>query len=180
MRDRSNREPQRTKPLLILQHHSNFLTFLSILSYSAGVLWRGQQISLEMLRDSWRITKWKQRNIQDYDMHGWWDNLDRLEVYKHNFTMIYPLGCKGIHRGDNLYLVPPEQKPWLSVPHVELQPILQDPLFPPSIAIMISLAKHYRKQWYWSKYIIFLIMEHELVGLQSWLDSWPIIWKPHH
>ena len=40
------------------------------------------------------------------------------------------------------------------------------------IALMLSLANFYRKHTYWSKDIIFLVVEHEEMGMKAWLDAY--------
>ncbi|XP_070574447.1 glycosylphosphatidylinositol anchor attachment 1 protein-like [Ptychodera flava] len=40
------------------------------------------------------------------------------------------------------------------------------------IGLMLALAKFFRKQTYWSKDVIFLITEHESLGIQAWLESY--------
>lgn len=42
----------------------------------------------------------------------------------------------------------------------------------PSIALMLSVAKYFKKHTYWSKDIIFLITDHEQIGMQAWLEAY--------
>jgi glycosylphosphatidylinositol transamidase len=42
----------------------------------------------------------------------------------------------------------------------------------PSIAIMLAFAKFANKEKYWAKDIIFLITEHEQLGMQAWLEAY--------
>ncbi|XP_077983005.1 GPI-anchor transamidase component GPAA1-like [Glandiceps talaboti] len=40
------------------------------------------------------------------------------------------------------------------------------------IGLMLALAKFFRRQTYWSKDVIFLVTEHENLGIQAWLESY--------
>lgn len=42
----------------------------------------------------------------------------------------------------------------------------------PSIALMLAFAKQARRKNYWAKDIIFLITEHEQLGMQAWLEAY--------
>lgn len=42
----------------------------------------------------------------------------------------------------------------------------------PGLALLLALAKFFRKQKYWAKDIIFLITEHEQLGIQAWLEAY--------
>lgn len=42
----------------------------------------------------------------------------------------------------------------------------------PGLALLLALAKFFRKQKYWAKDIIFLITEHEQLGMQAWLEAY--------
>ncbi|OQR68617.1 glycosylphosphatidylinositol anchor attachment 1 protein-like [Tropilaelaps mercedesae] len=102
-----------------------------------------------------------------------------LEVYRHNFSLVYPLGTRQLHRGENLYAIlrapraSRTESIILSVPFRNSASPHGSTL--PSIAAILDLAKHFRRQLHWSKDIIFVITEHELVGLQAWLDAYHLI-----
>lgn len=40
------------------------------------------------------------------------------------------------------------------------------------VALMISLAKYFSSKNYWAKDIIFLVADHEMVGIQAWLNAY--------
>ena len=40
------------------------------------------------------------------------------------------------------------------------------------IAVILAAAKYFRNQIYWAKDIIFLITEHEFLGVQAWLEAY--------
>ena len=41
-----------------------------------------------------------------------------------------------------------------------------------SLALLLASAKFFRNQNYWAKDIIFLITEHEMLGMQAWLEAY--------
>jgi len=101
-----------------------------------------------------------------------------LEVYRHNFTVNYPLGKKDQSwSGDNIYAV-------LRAPRASSTEglVLSTPYRPPdlsfepptdvSVAILLTMAKFFRHQKYWAKDIIFLITQHEQLGMQAWLEAY--------
>lgn len=102
-----------------------------------------------------------------------------LEVYRHNFSLVYPFGKRQIYHGENLYAIlrapraPRTEAIVLSAPFRNSASPHGSTL--PSIAAMLDLARHFRRQLYWSKDILFVITEHELVGLQAWLDAYHLI-----
>ena len=103
-----------------------------------------------------------------------------LEVYTHNFTLTYPLGAaevkKRTFQGRNVYAV-------LRAPRASSTEalVLSAPYRPPysvepqtdvSVALLLASAKFFRFQNYWAKDIIFLITEHEQLGMQAWLEAY--------
>lgn len=42
----------------------------------------------------------------------------------------------------------------------------------PGLALTLALAKFFRRQKYWAKDIIFLVSEHEQLGVQAWLEAY--------
>ncbi|PSN54175.1 Glycosylphosphatidylinositol anchor attachment 1 protein [Blattella germanica] len=110
---------------------------------------------------SWLLAKFRQLN---------------LDVYTHNFTLNYPLGLGTKYTGKNIYAIlrAPRSSSTealvLSVPY--RPPSSLHPGTAPSIAIMLALAKFFRRQKYWAKDVIFLITEHEQLGVQAWLEAY--------
>ena len=41
-----------------------------------------------------------------------------------------------------------------------------------SVALLLTMAKFFRHQKYWAKDIIFLITQHEQLGIQAWLEAY--------
>lgn len=100
-----------------------------------------------------------------------------LEVYRHNFTLHFPLGRKEqIYKGDNIYAI-------LRAPRASSTEglVLATPYRSPlsieaptqvSLALLLTMAKFFRHQNYWAKDIIFLITQHEQLGMQAWLEAY--------
>lgn len=102
-----------------------------------------------------------------------------LEVYRHNFSLAYPLGSRQLYHGENMYAILRAPRASRTEAIVISVPF-RNSVSPhgstlPSIAAVLDLAKHFRRQLYWSKDIIFVITEHELVGLQAWLDAYHLV-----
>jgi len=98
-----------------------------------------------------------------------------LEVHEHTFSLNYPLSNRTFS-GTNIYAI-------LRAPKAASTEalVLSAPLRPPSsphqdthagIAILLAAAKHFRSQIYWAKDIIFLLTEHEFLGMQAWLEAY--------
>ncbi|XP_003707027.1 glycosylphosphatidylinositol anchor attachment 1 [Megachile rotundata] len=98
-----------------------------------------------------------------------------LDVHIHNFTLIYPFQEQQF-TGQNIYGIirapraASTEAIVLSVPFRSISSIYLDTA--PSIALLLAFAKFCRKQKYWAKDIIFLITEHEQLGIQAWLDAY--------
>ncbi|KAL1437427.1 hypothetical protein MTO96_001481 [Rhipicephalus appendiculatus] len=99
-----------------------------------------------------------------------------LDVYRHNFSLHYPLGSKPTHSGENVYAILRAPRGAGTEAVVLSSPYrMEDNLHGstlPGIALMVALAKYFRAQGSWAKDVIFLITEHELVGFQAWLDAY--------
>ncbi|XP_071642867.1 glycosylphosphatidylinositol anchor attachment 1 protein isoform X2 [Temnothorax longispinosus] len=98
-----------------------------------------------------------------------------LDVYVHNFSLIYPFQEQKFV-GQNVYGIVRAPRASsteaivVSVPYRPINSIYLDTA--PSIALLLAFAKFCRKQKYWAKDIIFLITEHEQLGMQAWLDAY--------
>ncbi|XP_038218467.1 glycosylphosphatidylinositol anchor attachment 1 protein [Zerene cesonia] len=99
-----------------------------------------------------------------------------LEVYTHNFTLNYPLGQGQVFKGTNVYGI-------LRAPRTSSLEalVLTAPYRPLSshqkgtaagIALMLAFAQFARPKKYWAKDIIFLVTEHEQLGMQAWLEAY--------
>lgn len=98
-----------------------------------------------------------------------------LEVYTHNFTLNYPFK-KQKFTGQNVYGIvraPRAASTEAIVVSVPFRPVTSVHLTTtPSIALLLAFAKFCRKKKYWAKDIIFLVTEHEQLGMQAWLDAY--------
>lgn len=99
-----------------------------------------------------------------------------LDAYTHNFTLNYPLGSSSKFTGRNVYGIlraarsSSMEAVMLTVPY--RPPDSVHPTTAPGLALMLSLAKFFRRQKYWAKDIIFLVTEHEQLGAQAWLEAY--------
>ncbi|CAG9813559.1 unnamed protein product [Phaedon cochleariae] len=99
-----------------------------------------------------------------------------VDTYTHNFTLNSPLNKKEKYEGKNLYGIlraargSSTEALVLSVPY--RPPDSVHPPTAPSVAIMLAFAKYANREKYWAKDIIFLITEHEQLGIQAWLEAY--------
>ncbi|CAI5778763.1 glycosylphosphatidylinositol anchor attachment 1 protein [Podarcis lilfordi] len=99
-----------------------------------------------------------------------------LEVHKQSFSRTLPFPDEMRERymvkGTNVYgiLRAPRaastESLVLSVPCSEGQQNNQ------AVGLMLALASHFRGQIYWAKDIIFLVNEHDLIGMEAWLEAY--------
>ena len=98
-----------------------------------------------------------------------------LDTFVHNFTLIHPFRNKKF-TGKNVYGIVRASRGVSTeaiVVNVPYRPINSiHPATSPSIALLFAFAQFCRKQKYWAKDIIFLITEHEQLGIQAWLDAY--------
>jgi len=98
-----------------------------------------------------------------------------LEVYQQQFSLTYPLANNSF-TGTNVYAI-------LRAPKASSTEalVLSAPHRPPNsphqatdagVAVLLSAAKFFRSQIYWAKDIIFLVTEHEFLGMQAWLEGY--------
>ncbi|KAK2586771.1 hypothetical protein KPH14_011798 [Odynerus spinipes] len=98
-----------------------------------------------------------------------------LDTFVHNFSLTYPFK-KQKFVGQNIYGIVRAPKAAsteaiiVSVPFRPMNSIYLSTA--PSVALLLAFAKFCRKQKYWAKDIIFLITEHEQLGMQAWLDAY--------
>lgn len=80
------------------------------------------------------------------------------------------------YTGDNIYAI-------LRAPRASSTEalVLATPYRPPlsieaptdvSVALLLTMAKFFKHQKYWAKDIIFLITQHEQLGMQAWLEAY--------
>uniref|UniRef100_A0A1B6GEY6 GPI-anchor transamidase component GPAA1 n=1 Tax=Cuerna arida TaxID=1464854 RepID=A0A1B6GEY6_9HEMI len=99
-----------------------------------------------------------------------------LDTYTHNFTLNYPLGKGTKFTGKNVYGIlraPRSASTEAVVVTVPYRPPASiHPTTAPGLALMLALAQFFRRQKYWAKDIIFLVTEHEQLGVQAWLEAY--------
>jgi glycosylphosphatidylinositol transamidase len=100
-----------------------------------------------------------------------------LEVYTHNFTLNFPLGKAGqSYSGNNVYAIlrapraSSTEALVLTTPYRSLLSI--EAPTDVSVALLLTIAKFFRHQNYWAKDVIFLITQHEQLGIQAWLEAY--------
>ncbi|XP_060564465.1 glycosylphosphatidylinositol anchor attachment 1 protein-like [Ruditapes philippinarum] len=101
-----------------------------------------------------------------------------LDAYIQNYTVKYPLQIvRGqLVPGQNVYAILRARRAAsteavvLSVPFRSKTSDL--PQTYGGIIVMLGLAKYFMRQPYWSKDIIFLVTDHEQIGMQAWLDGY--------
>ena len=100
-----------------------------------------------------------------------------LEVYRHNFTLKFPLGKeKQTYTGDNIYAILRASRASsteglvFSTPY--RSPMSIEAPTDVSVAMLLTMARFFRHQKYWAKDIIFLITQHEQLGMQAWLEAY--------
>lgn len=98
-----------------------------------------------------------------------------LDSYTHNFSVNSPIS-KEKYSGKNVYAIlraaraSSTEALVLSTPYRHSLSV--HPPTAPSIALMLAFAKYANNEKYWAKDIIFLITEHEQLGIQAWLEAY--------
>ena len=99
-----------------------------------------------------------------------------LQVYTQQFEFRYPFGEAGNKTGTNVYAVFKATRSLGTEALVLASPFRLDSDHSkstlPGIALLVSLAGYFSQQNYWSKDLIFLVYEHDLVGCEAWLNGY--------
>lgn len=99
-----------------------------------------------------------------------------LQVYTQQFEFRYPFGSAGNKTGTNVYAVFKATRSLGTEALVLSSPFRLDSADSkstlPGIALLVSLAGYFSQKNYWSKDLIFLVYEHELVGCEAWLNAY--------
>lgn len=100
-----------------------------------------------------------------------------LQVYTQQFEFRYPFGADGNNKtGTNVNAVFKATRSLGTEALVLAAPFRLDSAHSkstlPGIALLTSLAGYFSQQNYWSKDLIFLIYEHDLVGCEAWLNGY--------
>lgn len=101
-----------------------------------------------------------------------------LETYVHNYSFTYPMEIAKGQKffGHNVYGVLRAPKAAsteavvLSVPFRSMH--ADGEKTAAGVALMLGLAKAFRSKTYWAKDIIFLVTEHDNIGMQAWLGAY--------
>ncbi|KAK9511283.1 hypothetical protein O3M35_005864 [Rhynocoris fuscipes] len=99
----------------------------------------------------------------------------RINSYIHNFTLNYPFSPNKKFYGTNVYGIirgggSANEAMVISVPFRPAQS--PHPSTAPGLALQLAITSYFRRQKYWAKDIIVLISEHELLGMQAWLEAY--------
>ncbi|XP_064640517.1 glycosylphosphatidylinositol anchor attachment 1 protein-like [Lineus longissimus] len=101
-----------------------------------------------------------------------------LDTYTQTYHFKFPYGIYGAQmtEGYNVYGILRAPKA-ASTEAVVLSAPYRRPesALPPNfagVALMYALAKYFRRHTYWAKDIIFLVTDHEQIGMQAWLDGY--------
>ena len=99
-----------------------------------------------------------------------------LQVHTQQFEFRYPFGAGGNKTGTNVYAVFKATRSLGTEALVLAAPFRLDSGHSkstlPGIALLTSLAGYFSQQNYWSKDLIFLVYEHDLVGCEAWLNAY--------
>ena len=99
-----------------------------------------------------------------------------LQVHTQQFKFRYPFGAGGNKTGTNVYAVFKATRSLGTEALVLAAPFRLDSGHSkstlPGIALLTSLAGYFSQQNYWSKDLIFLVYEHDLVGCEAWLNAY--------
>ncbi|GAB1606510.1 glycosylphosphatidylinositol anchor attachment 1 protein-like [Argonauta hians] len=104
-----------------------------------------------------------------------------LEVYFQNYSVQYPLQLLGDQKvpGQNVYAIlrapraSSTEAVVLSIP-IRSKNMISQTLTDTSggIALMLALTKFFKRHTFWAKDIIFLLTQHEHIGMEAWLDGY--------
>lgn len=109
---------------------------------------------------------WLVKNMQDRG----------LEVFTQSFSRTLPFPDENkeryIVKGTNVYGILRAPR----APRTEAL-VLSAPCSPgddnnQAVGLLLGLAQYFRNQIYWAKDIIFLVNEHDLIGMQAWLEGY--------
>lgn len=97
-----------------------------------------------------------------------------LQVYTQDFQSYLPFRPNQNKTGKNVYAILRSSRSLNTEALVLSSPfrIEQNKTTLPGISLLISLAEYFSTKNYWSKDLIFLIYEHDLIGCEAWLQSY--------
>uniref|UniRef100_A0A1A9WAP1 Uncharacterized protein n=1 Tax=Glossina brevipalpis TaxID=37001 RepID=A0A1A9WAP1_9MUSC len=154
-------------------------TYLSENALSPGLVYP------EIKQDSNRLMQLYMEKLQrEREQHkttpyGWISHEMReigLEVYVHNYTLIYPFAEGKIFRGKNVYGILRAARTSstegivFSAPYRLPSSVHTD--VTASVPVLLAFAEFARKKNYWAKDLIFLVTEHEQLGMEAFLGAY--------
>uniref|UniRef100_A0AAY4AI58 GPI-anchor transamidase component GPAA1 n=1 Tax=Denticeps clupeoides TaxID=299321 RepID=A0AAY4AI58_9TELE len=113
-----------------------------------------------------------------------------LEVYTQSFSRRLPFPDENkeryMVRGTNVYGILRAPRAPRTEALVLSAPCSPDNSNNQAVGLLLGLAQYFRSQIYWAKDIIFLVNEHDLIGMQAWLEAYHhtnitgMDWAPLH
>uniref|UniRef100_A0A8C3CRX3 GPI-anchor transamidase component GPAA1 n=1 Tax=Cairina moschata TaxID=8855 RepID=A0A8C3CRX3_CAIMO len=99
-----------------------------------------------------------------------------LEVYKQPFARTLPFPDESRERymvkGTNIYGILRAPRAASTESLVLSVPCSEGTQNSQAVGLMLALAAYFRGQIYWAKDIIFLVNEHDLLGMEAWLEAY--------
>uniref|UniRef100_A0A663MUR6 Glycosylphosphatidylinositol anchor attachment 1 n=1 Tax=Athene cunicularia TaxID=194338 RepID=A0A663MUR6_ATHCN len=99
-----------------------------------------------------------------------------LEVYQQPFARTLPFPDETRERymvkGTNVYGILRAPRAASTESLVLSVPCTEGPHNNQAVGLMLALAAYFRGQIYWAKDIIFLVNEHDLLGMEAWLEAY--------
>ncbi|NWX13617.1 GPAA1 protein, partial [Aegotheles bennettii] len=99
-----------------------------------------------------------------------------LEVHRQPFARTLPFPDEARERymvkGTNVYGILRAPRAASTEALVLSVPCSEGPHNNQAVGLMLALAAHFRGQIYWAKDIIFLVNEHDLLGMEAWLEAY--------
>ncbi|KFU93761.1 Glycosylphosphatidylinositol anchor attachment 1 protein, partial [Chaetura pelagica] len=99
-----------------------------------------------------------------------------LEVHRQPFARTLPFPDETreryMVRGTNVYGILRAPRAASTEALVLSVPCSEGPQNSQALGLMLALAAHFRSQIYWAKDIIFLVNEHDLLGMEAWLEAY--------
>ncbi|KAM6288814.1 glycosylphosphatidylinositol anchor attachment 1 protein [Aegotheles albertisi] len=99
-----------------------------------------------------------------------------LEVHRQPFACTLPFPDEARERymvkGTNVYGILRAPRAASTEALVLSVPCSEGPHNNQAVGLMLALAAHFRGQIYWAKDIIFLVNEHDLLGMEAWLEAY--------
>lgn len=99
-----------------------------------------------------------------------------LEVYAQPFARTLPFPDESRERymvkGTNVYGILRAPRAASTESLVLSVPCSDSPQNSQAVGLMLALAAYFRGQIYWAKDIIFLVNEHDLLGMEAWLEAY--------